>query len=50
MCFAEEKHIYLYLKMWKIYAVIYKKLREEQQEKVDSFARMLYELLKALGE
>ena len=29
---------------------IYKKLREEQQEKVDSFARMLYELLKALGE
>lgn len=30
--------------------VIYKKLREEQQEKVDSFARMLYELLKALGK
>ena len=30
--------------------VINKKLREEQQEKVDSFARMLYELLKALGK
>lgn len=29
---------------------IYKKLREEQKGKADSFIRMLYELLKAFGE